>query len=78
MSQREFTVWVQEANGEGTTHIQAYSAKDSDEACALALKQVAENWGGKDCGYSPDDDSLLVLGVAEGAVTILEWNNLNT
>ncbi len=65
-----FTVFLRQANNEGTTHI-SYHPGDRDEAVQLAIAQCHANWG-----WDGDDDDLRVLGVAAGDVTIVEWDDL--
>ena len=64
-----FTVFIQENSGIGTTHIQSYEAKSIEQAKQKALEQVSLNWG-----Y--DIDVLHILGVVRGNIVIVEWNDL--
>jgi hypothetical protein len=66
---RTYTVFVQEASGRGTTYITAVYARSVDGAKDLALAECAENWHW-------DVDDLRILGVAEGSVAIVEWEDL--
>lgn len=71
-SEGVFTVWVQQANGEGTTHISSHAAADADEAATLAMGETCRNWG---IDFEPD--ALRILGIAKGEVEIVEWEDLN-
>lgn len=71
---KTWTVFVQEADGTGTIHIQSYRAHSIEEARAKALARVAEDWGGAECGFTPD--TLHILGIAEGNVKIVEWTDI--
>ncbi len=66
----KFTVFVQQPNGYGTTHISSHEATNSDGAVEAALRETANDWG-----YE-STCNLRVLGVASGDITILEWNDL--
>lgn len=68
---KTYTVWVCEAGGSGTTHIQAYTAENETAAAEAALDQVQKDWG------DDDRDNLHILGIALGDVTIMEWNDIN-
>lgn len=67
-----YTVWIRDANGEGTTHISAHEAATAGEAEALALAETADDWN-----YDPAraDVMLCVIGVAEGDVKIVHWED---
>ena len=65
-----FTVWICDETGKGTTHISSHAASDTDAASYLALQDCAAEWG------RGDTDTLHVLGIAKGDVTILEWDDL--
>lgn len=66
----KFTVFCQDIDGTGTVWIDCVEAADIVAAQALALEACAADWG-----YGPTDD-IAVLGVAEGDVKILVWNDL--
>lgn len=70
-----FTVFVREACNQGTTFITSVQAKDMEEASRLAREECAIEWrrdgAGEDCTW----DSLKVVGIAEGDVNILEWDD---
>ena len=68
----EFTVWVQQDDGRGTTHIASYEAKDETDAADQALNQVCADWG-----RPPEARATLhVLGIARGKIALLEWNDI--
>lgn len=67
---REFTVWVRQANREGTTYATCVKARSQIAAEAKAKRECSANWGDN---YPPD--SLEIVGVAEGNVKILDWND---
>ena len=69
-----FTVFIREADGTGTTFITSVEAETIEEAKEQALDECAESWGSGDEPWDRDD--LHVLGVAEGDVEILEWDDL--
>ena len=61
-----YTVWVVSASGEGTHHVSHHEAILS-EAKREALIETAHDW---ECAV----EDLEVLGVVEGNVNIIEWN----
>lgn len=65
---KTWTVWVRDANGEGTTHISAHKAETIEAAVALAVEETAGDW-------QQPKEALEVLGIAEGDVKIVEWND---
>lgn len=74
LEMRTFTVFCEDFYSiDGTTWIQAVQATDLDEAKAKALKLCAEAWGWAD--DTSLEDAIVVRGVAEGDVTILEWSD---
>lgn len=64
-----FTAFCQQASGGGTIWINAVEADDEDAAAAAAVEQCAADWG-----WDPKDVHLL--GLAEGDVKILRWEDL--
>jgi hypothetical protein len=62
----KYTVFVQQADGRGTTHIAVYDAANCEEAEKLALIQAAADWNG-----SPKD--TRILGTIKGDVEVLKW-----
>ena len=64
----KFTIFCRDASNTGTTYITAVDAPDIEAAKRLGLEECAEEWG-------QEVDEIRVLGVAEGDVTILEWDD---
>lgn len=64
-----YTVFCQEADGSGTTWIEAVEAENLDAAMATGLERCAEAW-------DMDFDEVRVLGVAKGDVEILTWEDV--
>lgn len=74
MSAAGFTVWIQDADGTGTTYITHVDADISEHAKAEALKDCARDWGRyQDDEQTLDTTDLRVIGVAVGDVEIVEW-----
>lgn len=65
---KTWTIWVKQSNGEGTTHVSAHRAATLAEATAAAIEETATDW-------QADIEDLEVLGIAEGDVEIVEWND---
>ena len=63
-----FTVFCRNANDTGTTFITSTDADDIEQAKQNALEECAEAW-------DQDETTIRVVGVAEGDVTILEWDD---
>jgi hypothetical protein len=72
MSEEKYTVWIAQSNGEGTTFVTCVESDSSHGAKRIALCECSDAWG--DEGDYPID-SLRVVGVAEGDVEIVEWND---
>lgn len=73
-----FTTFIRQTCNVGTTHICAVEADDIEEAKRLGIEQCVHDWNSDSTDY--DDpvytaDNLTVIGVAEGDVNILEWND---
>ena len=66
----KYTVWVQEANGHGTTHIDSYLAANAEDAAAQAMELVMADWG------MQHRRSLRILGIARGDIELVEWNDV--
>lgn len=64
----KFTVFCAEANGQGTVWIDAIEADGLEDAKAVGREKCANAW---DC----DIDDVDVIGVAEGDVNILFWED---
>lgn len=65
----QYTVFCQEDTGRGTIWIDCVTANDHEEAADLGLAKCAEEWG------MPIKE-VRVLGVAEGNVNILFWDDI--
>jgi hypothetical protein len=65
-----YTAFCQETGGNGTTWIASLQADSVEEAKTLAQAKCAEDW-------QWEQEDIHVLGIAEGDVTILEWDDLN-
>lgn len=66
-----FTVFVQEADGTGTTHVSSHQCRDVQAAMRAALNETSGDWGEEDHPL----DSLRVVGVIAGNVDIIEWSD---
>ena len=64
----KYTAFCQEAGGGGTTWIDTVEADNIDEACDIARANCAADW-------SVEEVFVHVLGLAEGNVNILHWND---
>lgn len=67
-SENRFTVWVMEESREGTTFVTSCDAKNIQEAAEIAIDECAASWETRASG-------LVVIGVAQGDVRLLEWND---
>lgn len=72
--QKTFTVFVRQSNDQGTTWVGAVQAADIHEASDLGLGACAADWSSERVTYSEDD--LRVIGIAEGDVKILIWDDI--
>jgi hypothetical protein len=63
-----WTFWIEHPDGSRSVYIAAASGNDLDEARTKALAVARRGWG------LPKNQELYVLGVAEGDVNIIEWN----
>lgn len=63
-----FTVFCRDANDTGTTYITSVEADDIDQAKRDALEECSAAW-------EQDVADIRVVGVAEGDVNILEWDD---
>lgn len=68
MTQKLFTVFCREPNGTGTMWIQAVHAQDIDAAKSKGLALCASDW-------EYDEADIVVVGVAKGRATILDWDD---
>jgi len=74
MSLTTFTIFCCQANGQGTTHIDTVESRHLRSAILAGRKQCLKDWnGGKTGSFSLKD--IHCLGVAEGNVRILHWED---
>lgn len=66
---KTFTAFCQQASGGGTIWIQAVEAEDLNAATTLAQETCAADW-------EYDLDDVHVLGMLEGNVNVLMWDDL--
>lgn len=69
-----YTVWIQQENGRGPTHISGGEADNCGEAAENARQQCAADWGWDEIRAAA---MLRVLGIAEGRCNIIEWNDVD-
>jgi hypothetical protein len=65
---QDYTVWIQQADGRGTTYVTTVKARTAQSAGRKALRECAGEWGW-------NVDSLAILGIAKGNVELIEWND---
>jgi len=77
MNQNNFTVFCQQADQLGTIHIDTVEATDLDSAIKAGRMQCLADWNGgasgADAPFTLED--IHCLGVAEGDVHILHWQD---
>ena len=77
MNQNTFTVFCQQADQLGTIHIDTVEATDLASAIQAGREQCLADWNGTsnepDAPFTLED--IHCLGVAEGDVTILHWED---
>ena len=77
MSTPVFTVFCQQNNGFGTIHIDSVEAPDFGSAILVGRRKCLNDWNGghtgKDATFTLED--IHCLGVAEGDVRILHWED---
>lgn len=71
-SLNSFTVFCRASDDRGTTYITCVEAADIESGKQLALEECALNWG------QTNTDDIRILGVAEGDVNILDWDDLDS
>ena len=71
MSLKKYVVWVTHADGRGTAHVSSHRARSPENAARQALSETHYDWN-----LWPRSD-LRVLGIAEGEVNLIEWNDLD-
>ena len=70
-SLKTYVVWVIRGNGRGTAHVSSHRASSPEGAAKQALWETHYDWD-----LWPRSD-LRVLGIAEGDVKLVEWNDLD-
>lgn len=70
---QKFTVFIREADGTGTTFITSVEAETIEAAKDQALDECCEAWGSN--GDPWDRNNLHILGIAEGDIHIIEWDD---
>lgn len=65
---KTFTVFCREASGRGTTWIGSVQARDYSSAMKKGARECANDWGW------PVAD-VVAVGVAEGSVSIVFWDD---
>lgn len=68
LTPRDYTVFCRDASHSGTTYITCIKQRTLSEAKADAITECAENW-------MQDEASIVVVGLALGDVTIIEWDD---
>lgn len=71
MSIKTYTAFCQEADLTGTIWIQSVEAESLAEAGKLAIETCAEAW-------DMEPEEVVLLGLAEGDVNILFWDDSGT
>jgi len=66
---KEYTVWCRGSDGRGTIWIESVEATSPDAAKEAGRARCMEDWG------EDDPAEVQVLGLAEGGVHILEWDD---
>ena len=74
---KPFTVFCQQAGGGGTIHIDSVDAADLESAILAGRQQCLADWNGGTAGDNPPItlEDIHCLGVAEGDVHILHWED---
>lgn len=67
---KNYTMFCKQSNGKGTMWIQSVAACSTKEASAIALDECADAW-------DFDTDDIRVVGIAEGDINILEWEDFD-
>lgn len=71
---KTYTVFCRESNNLGTTWIDTVEARDVEGAKSLGREKCAQEWGEAFCN---NYDAIAVIGVAEGNVKIVFWEDLD-
>lgn len=69
----KYTTFCQQKDRGGTIHITSVDADDVQQAIERGIAECWDDWGGDDGEYELSD--IHCLGVAEGDVTILHWED---
>ena len=74
---RTFTVFCQQVDQLGTIHIDSVEAVDLESAILTGRAQCLADWNGGTSGENPcfTLEDIHCLGVAEGDVNILHWQD---
>jgi len=77
MNRRTFTVFCQQSDQLGTIHIDTVKAGDLESAIQAGRAQCLADWNGGAAGAEAPFtlEDIHCLGVAEGEVTILHWQD---
>ena len=75
MSHRTFTVFCQQMNQIGTIHIDSVEAPDLPSAILAGKTQCLDDWNGGASEAPFQLDDIHCLGVAEGDVRVLHWED---
>lgn len=67
---KTFTVWCRESNGTGTTFIDTVESADRETAKVDGVRACADAWGWD------DTSGITCIGVAEGDVNVLFWEDI--
>jgi hypothetical protein len=72
-----FTVFCQQADGQGTIHIDTVEATDLDSAIQAGRERCLRDWNDHtdNTGTPFTLDDIHCLGIAGGDVTILHWED---
>ena len=70
-----FTAFCQDADGTGTVWIATVEADSVDQAKTKAVAACSEDWYGEEAKNMAD--SIKCIGLAEGDITILMWEDIN-
>lgn len=71
MTKNTYTGFCQDVSGEGTIWIDHVNADNEEDAMNLAREACANDW-------DFELEQVHVLGLAEGNINILFWEDLNT
>ena len=66
----QYTVFCRQSNNQGTTWIGSVQAYSMDDAAWMGRETCQRDWD-----YAYDMDQIAVIGVAEGDVKIIYWED---